>query len=425
MALLAAGALAVTVLMTRADVEQVSEALVRGEGDRLATQLREADQASHLPPTQELLDAQLSRLHDEGLRYIGVPTPDGVLSAGVPMLNPDGLAQGSVVVRGHRALLVLPPPHPPVPHFPRDAPPPGGGPPWDGRPEVEAPEPPRAPQAASPSVVIEFEPVELPRLQAGTKRTALTGSLAALVLLGFAGVLSARAMRRAREERHGEQQRRLAAMGQMSAVMAHELRNPLTSLKGNAQLLVEMLTPGTPEHGKAALVVHESERLERLTQDLLTFVRDGELVHAEVSPRAFMDRVLARLPRERVSVDLAHAPTSLRVDEARLAVAIGNLVQNALQASPDDGGVDVRIYEVGKTVRVDVRDRGPGVPVANRERVFEPFFTTRLHGTGLGLAVARRAVEQQGGTLRVESTEGDGALFRVTLPLGEAVPARQ
>jgi two-component system sensor histidine kinase HydH len=266
------------------------------------------------------------------------------------------------------------------------------------------------------SLVIEFTPSLLPRLQAAMNRTAIVGAGAVLVLLGFAAVLSVRAARRSRHDQRAEQERRLMALGQMSGVMAHELRNPLASLKGNAQLLGEMLPTGTREHAKAELVVREAERLERLTQDLLSFVREGELARREVSPTALVDRAIEGMPRERIVVDAADAPPTLWVDEARLAAAVGNLVRNALQSTDGAEAVHVKVAARGGGALVEVRDRGPGIAAGDEERIFEPFFTTRIHGTGLGLAVARRAVEQHGGTLRAESPRDGGALFRVVLP---------
>jgi two-component system sensor histidine kinase HydH len=199
--------------------------------------------------------------------------------------------------------------------------------------------------------------------------------------------------------------------------MAHELRNPLASLKGHAQLLAEMVREGSREHAKALVVVAEAERLEALTRDLLAFVRDGEITRARVAPRSLIRRAIGGEADPRVAIDLTGAPENLWVDEARLAAALGNLVRNALQASEDAAApVAIRITEGGGAVVIEVRDHGPGVLPGDEERIFEPFFTTRVHGTGLGLAVARRAVEQHDGTLRVEAAEGGGARFVATLP---------
>jgi two-component system sensor histidine kinase HydH len=187
----------------------------------------------------------------------------------------------------------------------------------------------------------------------------------------------------------------------MAGVMAHELRNPLASLKGNAQLLAEMLASGTREHGKAELVVTEAVRLERLTQDLLAFVRDGVPAPREIDKTELLERALVNMPRARILIEDESRLDALYVDPARLSAALGNLVQNALQATSGEEAVVVRLSVDGANggdVTVEVQDKGPGVRAGEEEKIFEPFFTSRIHGTGLGLVVARRAVQDHGGT---------------------------
>ena len=410
---LAAVALALTVLVARADLRGASEAMVRGEGEALLASVRENVKPASGPPTQAAVDAALDALRPAGLHFVAVVGTGRLLAAGEPTLAYAGLAPGAVVIEGQRALLVSPlPPHPP-------SRPPGGDDPGAAWP----PPPPLAPGSGEPYgadrpplLVIEFHPEVLNRLQAGMNRTAVIGAAAVVVLLAFATILTVRVAGRSRVAQRAEQERRLMSLGQMSSVMAHELRNPLASLKGNAQLLAEMLEPGSRALVKADLVVSEAQRLERLTQDLLAFVRDGALQRTEVPASVLLERALTGLPRERVDVDATGAPASLSVDVPRLAVALGNLVRNALQETSERGGVHVRVSTRGKDVVIDVRDEGPGIEPGDEERIFEPFFTTRVHGTGLGLAVARRAVEQHGGTLRAQACPEGGALFRVTLP---------
>jgi two-component system sensor histidine kinase HydH len=202
----------------------------------------------------------------------------------------------------------------------------------------------------------------------------------------------------------------------MSSVMAHELRNPLASLKGHAQLLVEDLEEGKNK-SKAERVVAEAERLELLTTGLLDFVRDGPIDLAMIAPADLVTHALEHLPADRVNVDVSSAPKSFRVDEARLARALQNLVQNAIQASPDDAMVDLTISSEANVVVVAVRDHGPGIAAGSEAQIFEPFMTTRVRGTGLGLPVARRIAEQHHGTLVGENAEGGGAVFRLSFPL--------
>jgi two-component system sensor histidine kinase HydH len=194
----------------------------------------------------------------------------------------------------------------------------------------------------------------------------------------------------------------------MSAVLAHEIRNPLASLKGNAQLLAQ----AAPEamKPKAERVVDEAVRLEKLTSDLLAFVRTGELSRDAVDPAALVREASSGLA---VEIDAADAPPTWSLDAARMREVMVNLLDNAVAA-----GLPVRAAvrrEAGRLV-LEVIDHGPGVPAGDRERIFEPFFTGKTRGTGLGLAIARRIVELHGGAVAVDDAPGGGARFRVEIP---------
>jgi signal transduction histidine kinase len=199
-------------------------------------------------------------------------------------------------------------------------------------------------------------------------------------------------------------------------VIAHELRNPLAALKGHAQLLVEDLAE--PSRAKATRVVDGAERLERLMSMLLDFVRDGPLDLRDVSPAVVLDRALGDLPKDRVRIDLSRAPGTLHVDTERTSLALRNLLQNALQATPDGAEpIDVRIDANGREVTIEVRDHGPGLGPGAEAQIFDPFMTTKTRGTGLGLSIARGIVEQHHGTLTGQTHREGGALFRLVLPL--------
>jgi two-component system sensor histidine kinase HydH len=411
--MLAAVGLALTVLVARADLSDASESLVRGEGEALVARLHEGLRPRNGPPTQELLDGEVAELRDQGLRFVAFVAEDGALRAGQSTIPYADARPGSLRIVGDRAQLVT--------SLPPQPQPPAGSPPGAGRGDFPPPPPPAGlgdgpgPPGLPPLLVVEFHPAVITRLEVGMNRTGAVAAGVIVVLLSFAAILTRRALQGMRDARRQEQDRRLLALGQMSSVMAHELRNPLASLKGNAQLLAEMLGPETREHAKAELVVSEAQRLEGLTQDLLAFVRDGAPDRKDVTPAELVERALAGLSRHRVEVDLAEAPREVRVDVSRLAAALGNLVRNGLQAS-EGGAVHLQLAAQGRDLVVEVRDHGPGIGAGDEERIFEPFFTTRVHGTGLGLAVARRAVEQHGGSLRAFTHPEGGAVFRVTLP---------
>jgi two-component system, NtrC family, sensor histidine kinase HydH len=407
-AIVAALALAITVGVARAELEGASLELVRGEGETLSARIHEQLARQDGPPTRSLLEGRLAALQPEGLRFLAIEMPEGLLGVGESQIDHAGLAAGTIVVQRGRALLVSPlPRRSPRPNLPARTPEISG---FDFRPPREGPPlPPRL-------LLLEFEPSILARVSTGMSRTVAVATIAVVVLLGFAGVLALRVVGRAATERKAERDRKLAALGQMAGVMAHELRNPLTSLKGNAQLLAEMLDEGSRQKEKATLVVAEAVRIERLTHDLLAFVRDGGVFFRAVSPATLLDRALRDFPRSRVVYDLVGAPATIWVDEARLSAALGNLVQNAIQATEGDELVQIRVAAADGALVIEVHDTGPGIVAGDEERIFEPFFTTRLQGTGLGLAVARRAVEEQGGTLRAGASPGGGSVFRIHLP---------
>ena len=159
---------------------------------------------------------------------------------------------------------------------------------------------------------------------------------------------------------------------------------------------------------KAERVVGEAERIESLTTSLLDFVRDGPIERTAIGAAELVALATRDLPQERLVIDVADAP-AIEADAPRLARAIHNLVDNALQAS---GTSKVTIAMRGHTLTV--RDHGPGLPEG--AAIFEPFLTTRVKGTGLGLAVARRIAEQHDGTLVGETHPEGGALFTLQLP---------
>jgi two-component system sensor histidine kinase HydH len=236
--------------------------------------------------------------------------------------------------------------------------------------------------------------------------------VAAASLLGVAIVLVLRESRRNAEERERERERRLANIGEMSAVLAHEIKNPLASLKGNAQLLAAMLPAGEKPKGKAERVVDEAIRLEKLTNDLLRFVRTGAINREPIDPAALVREAAGSVPGD-VTVEADDAPKTWSLDAARIREVVVNLVDNAVAAGQP---VVARVGIVEDRLVIEVADHGNGVPEEDRERIFEAFQTSKTQGTGLGLAVARRVIEQHGGTIVALSNPGGGALFRAEIP---------
>jgi two-component system sensor histidine kinase HydH len=272
----------------------------------------------------------------------------------------------------------------------------------------------RRPPPHAVTLLICFEPRLVRQVDRAATVAVVAGLLGALGL--FALSLLARRFLRDRDEAltRLEKERRLGSMGTMSGVVAHELRNPLAALKGHAQLLVEALAQQPQAKLQAERVVDAAWRLERLSASLLELARTGAISRSEVSPAELVRNAVSELDTGRIHIDDAPAPPRWSVDPVRFAQVVRNLVENALQAAATE--VEVHLGLENSRLIVEVRDHGPGVPASERERIFEPFVTTRTKGVGLGLAIARQVVLLHGGSLAVFDADGGGARFRAEIP---------
>ncbi len=210
----------------------------------------------------------------------------------------------------------------------------------------------------------------------------------------------------------------LALLGGMAARVAHQIRTPLSTIRGLLELLQADLPAGDSSKEYMERIIQAVDRQDRLVENLLTLSNpEPESCHA-VSIPALIEDVLGMLPADpRVRVSSAASLAPAWGDAFRLSEVFTNLIQNALEATPPDGRVDVRM-EPGAPgrVRVSVRNTGTGIPAEVRERMFQPFFTTKSRGTGLGLAIARQIVEAHHGNLGVTSDGVSEATFVVDLP---------
>jgi two-component system sensor histidine kinase FlrB len=222
-----------------------------------------------------------------------------------------------------------------------------------------------------------------------------------------------------------ERNQRLAAMGEMAASLAHQLRTPLaTALLYSANLAQPELSDVARARfaGKAT---EQLKRLERLIQDVLLFAR-GESIGRDVIPASLLitdaAQTLAPLCLEKSVIFrvVADAGDTIIVGSRKaLAGALVNLLENALQACESGGEILLAAKVVGRNLRISVRDTGPGILPEVQSRIFEPFFTTRGQGTGLGLAIALGVARAHGGTIDVSSMPGEGSEFVIILPAGQ------
>ena len=225
-----------------------------------------------------------------------------------------------------------------------------------------------------------------------------------------------------------ERQQRLAAMGEMAAGLAHQLRTPLATALLYAGNLAGAALDETARRRFAEKTVAQLRRLERLIQDVLLFARGESIGRERIAVRELLDeaaQTLAPLLKEhgvRLAVDNACPDAVLVGGRKSLFGALVSLLENALQVSAAGDTIRLAARRDGDAVCLSVADQGPGIPETMQARVFEPFFTTRSQGTGLGLPIALGVARAHGGSLELQSEAGAGAEFVLRLPVQSQLP---
>jgi PAS domain S-box-containing protein len=225
------------------------------------------------------------------------------------------------------------------------------------------------------------------------------------------------------------QQAALAQVGQMAAVVAHEVRNPLAGIKGAIQILMSRRQTDDAELPVMRDIVARIDSLSELINDLMVFARPRPPRLGVIELRPLIHEAIAMMRRDpagsQLEIVVEGRDVSTTADAELVRATLVNLIFNAAQAMGRTGHITITLAERDGMARIEVRDTGPGIPVEIREQVFEPFFTTKARGGGLGLPIARRTAELHGGSLTLDCPPEGGTVITMTLPTRPAVLREQ
>ena len=229
---------------------------------------------------------------------------------------------------------------------------------------------------------------------------------------------------RVRMEEQLREQAALVRLGEMAAVIAHEIKNPLAGIRGAVQVIGSRLPSGSRDAAVTGEIVARIDALNGLIQDLLLFARPPQPRPALVEVPSLLAMTIDLLRADpvvgQVEIVVEGAAPPVLADPELLKIVFQNLLINSAQAMQGRGRIRIAVGTADGTCEVRVVDTGPGIPVEILEKVFTPFFTTKARGTGLGLATAKRLVEAHQGAIHVDTPPGGGTAVTVQLPLAEA-----
>jgi signal transduction histidine kinase len=226
------------------------------------------------------------------------------------------------------------------------------------------------------------------------------------------------------------QQEKLVSIGRLSAGVAHEINNPLTTVLTTAMLIQEDLDRGDPLYGELETIVKETMRCRNIVTALLDFARQKTpevkrcSINVIVAETVMLTRKQSAFKDVKLEVFLDQKVPPLWLDPHQITQALINLLINAIESTDPGGHITVRTeyFSGSNKVGVQIQDSGSGIPPGLIDKVFEPFFTTKESGTGLGLAITHGIIVQHGGTIQVASEPKKGTTFAITLPASNGMP---
>lgn len=283
-------------------------------------------------------------------------------------------------------------------------------------------------EPAKQTIFIAFDASELAATQAREWRNTLIvlSALAAVLLATLLAFFWHQRYQRSHRELLDAMKRKekLVAMGHLAAGVAHEIRNPLSSIKGLAKYFAERTPAGGESHELAQVMAKEADRLNRVVSELLELVKPAHLTLQAVNLNDIITHSLNLVSQDAQSREIQLRFTAnetlmrIQADPDRLTQVLLNLYLNAIHAIGCQGTITVEAKESGTDrVIITVTDSGKGIAPDQLEAIFTPYFTTKADGTGLGLAVVQNIIEQHGGAIKVKSIEGKGAVFTIWLPV--------
>lgn len=222
---------------------------------------------------------------------------------------------------------------------------------------------------------------------------------------------------------HLAQADRLAALGQLSAGVAHEIRNPLGSIKGSIEILEKEIPADHPKHEFIEIIKEETARLNSIVGEFLKFARPPQPSVEPTSVNELIDSTIALLDKQDSQVEITKKqdPTIplIGLDPDQIRQVLLNIMLNGIQAMPEGGVLEVRSSLSGdsRTVAIEIADTGNGIDDGDLKHIFDPFFTTKPQGTGLGLSISYQLVQNHAGRISVEKRAPRGTTFRIELPI--------